>query len=133
MRLLRVTQVVGIFAALALGVGCASPRPYVSVLGVAEPDRQARMVVMVEVHNPTQTPLRLSQLEYILDHGPEGKTARGRVRLNQTVAPGASKVIDIPVPVFADAAYRLEGQLRGFAGDVAVSFDVAAASAASAP
>src|SRR5262245_57640122 len=113
-----------LFTALAilLGVGCHSQKPYLSVLGVSEAQRQEQVLVMVEVHNPTASTLRLARLDYQLHHPGSKETTRGKVPLHQSIAPGHSKVIDIPVPLEQATEYEIEGRLSGFAGDVAVSF-----------
>lgn len=115
------------FLGLLLLVGaCATPKPYVSVLGVSQ-STSAPLVVVVEIHNPTRTPIRLSALDYSFAAGQE---SRGRVPLRQVIAPGRSSVVPIAVPVDVEdqrgETYRLVGSLRGYAGDTQVSFRVVA-------
>jgi LEA14-like dessication related protein len=120
--------------ALALGASaCASQRPYVSVVGTAQaPGDTAdrHLVVVVEIHNPTGTPLRLSELEYTLGrHGTEMNT-RGKVLLRDTIAPGHTSTVDIAVPLAAGsraaAAYDLNGRLHGYAGEIEMNWKIAA-------
>lgn len=116
---------------LCAALGCATPKPYVSVLGVAGEHRT--LVMMVEIHNPTSTPIRLSGLEYSysVERDSENDKSRGHVTLRRTVPAGRTSVVDIPVPIgaaiaAAGAHYQLEGQLHGWAGDTEVRFRVSA-------
>jgi hypothetical protein len=123
--------------ALALLGACAmaNTRPSVSVLGVTrvaashEPLR-----VMVEIHNHSHTPLKLSHLDYTFE---AGGRASGSVDLRTHRAPivipaERSSVVDIDVPVEVakdqgqGAQYHLEGTLHGWAGDTEVTFQVTA-------
>jgi hypothetical protein len=85
------------------------------------------LLVVVEIHNPTSTPLRLSQLEYTLGHGARARES-GFVRLTQTIQPGGSLTVDISVPVRdhneTASAYDLEGKLSGFAGEMQVDWQI---------
>ena len=119
---------------LALGAGaCAASRPYVSVVGTAQAPGDVadrHLLVVVEIHNPTGTPLRLSELEYTLArHGGDAPT-QGRVQLRDTVEPGHTSTVDIAVPLAAGAraevAYDLSGRLRGFAGEIEMNWKIAA-------
>lgn len=132
MRLFSILTATFLLAATLVG-GCASPRPYVSVLGASHASitEAQSLVVVVEIHNPTGTPLRLSGLEYTLAQA-DGRRRQqsGRVRLTQTVQPGASITVDISVPVRGgDAAsiYDLRGKLSGYAGDVELDWNISAA------
>jgi hypothetical protein len=116
-------------AVMLLGVGaCTTQKPYVSVLGVSRIEASSQSVqVVVEIHNPTQTPLRLSQLKYTF--AAAGK-ARGTVQMTRVVEAGRSAVIDFRVPLQASDRqgdhYQLDGQISGYAGDVQINFNVAA-------
>jgi LEA14-like dessication related protein len=130
-RQLRLLLLAALFAFAASA--CATSKPYVSVVGTTQgrtTGRVARsLVVVVEIHNPTNTPLRLSQLEYTLfKHGDESRT-RGTVQLHDTIGPGHTSTVDIAVPVSAGAhpaAYDIKGRLRGFAGEIELNWKIAA-------
>lgn len=115
----------------ALVGACASPRPYVSVVSASQVAPR-ELVVFVEIHNPSGSQLKLSELEYSLrrSDGKETKT-RGRVALRELVAPGGTAVVDIHVPLHAGAqsgdVFALSGRLHGFAGDLALSWRISAA------
>jgi hypothetical protein len=111
--------------------GCATSKPYVSVVGTSHATSAPNsLVVVVEIHNPTTTPLRLSQLDYTLARRGDDSRTRGSVTLRDTVAPGHTSTVDIEVPLSAGAnrnsAYDLSGRLRGFAGDVELNWRIAA-------
>ncbi len=101
-------------------LGCSSKGPQVKVLGVTQPKEpmaQQRILVFVEVINPTRHDLRLSRLEYNF-HADSWLDSEGKVGLAREIAPGASAVVEIPVPVRArDGAlpagvpFTLEGTL----------------------
>ncbi len=122
-----------LLVAVAVGASaCATSKPYVSVVGTTQgPGRFDRnLVVVVEIHNPTRTPLRLSELEYTLErHGSASRT-QGRVQLRDTVAPGHTSMVDITVPLSAgahpSAAYDISGRLRGYAGEIELNWKIAA-------
>jgi hypothetical protein len=119
---------------LALGASaCASSKPYVSVVGTAQApgdSAERQLVVVVEIHNPTGTPLRLSELEYTLGRHGTPMNTRGRVQLRDTVAPGHTSTVDIAVPLAAGssaaAAYDINGHLHGYAGDLEMNWKIAA-------
>jgi LEA14-like dessication related protein len=116
-------------AVLLVGA-CATPRPFVSVVGASQTTvAEARsLIVVVEIHNPTRTPIELSTLEYTLKQAGTDRGG-GRVTLEGTVAPGGSLTVDIAVPVsggMSAEALDLRGKLRGFAGDVQVNWSIAA-------
>lgn len=119
---------------LALGAGaCASSKPYVSVVGTAQApgdSAERHLVVVVEIHNPTGTPLRLSELEYTLGRHGTAMNTRGKVQLRDTVAPGHTSTVDIAVPLAAGssaaAAYDLDGRLHGYAGELEMNWKIAA-------
>jgi LEA14-like dessication related protein len=128
--------VLGVAIALSAGA-CATSKPYVSVVGTGQSpgDLDRNLVVVVEIHNPTTTPLRLHTLEYTLArHGASTRT-RGKVILRDTVAPGHTSTVDIAVPLSAGsepaAGYDLQGRLRGSAGDVELNWKIAALAQAS--
>ncbi len=115
-----------------VGGACGMTKPpYVSVLGVtqlASSDEPLR--VMVEIHNQSHTPLKLSQLDYTFT---ARSRATGSVDLHHqpiVIPPQQSSVVDIDVPVDVGHAhgepYHLEGILHGFSGDTEVSFKVVA-------
>ena len=120
--------------ALALGAGaCASSRPYVSVVGTAQAPgdlADRHLVVVVEIHNPTGTPLRLSELEYTLGRRGMLVSSRGKVLLRDTIAPGHTSTVDIAIPLAAGskaaAAYDLNGRLHGYAGEIEMNWKIAA-------
>ncbi len=119
-----------LLAILAVG-GCATSKPYVSVVGTSQATRESNsVVVVVEIHNPTTTPLRLSQLDYTLAKRGGDSRTRGSVTLRDTVAPGRTSIVDIEVPLSAGSArggaYDISGRLRGFAGDVELNWKIAA-------
>jgi hypothetical protein len=110
----------------------------VSVVGTAQApgDRADRhLVVVVEIHNPTGTPLRLSELEYTLGRHGTAVNTRGKVLLRDTIAPGHTSTVDIAVPLAGGsrtaAAYELNGRLHGFAGEIEMNWKIAAQSQAS--
>ena len=118
----------------------ASARPYVSVVGAGPTqaggiaDRHALLVV-VEIHNPTETALRLSELSYTLARRGVAQSTRGTIRLRDTVAPGKTSTVDIEVPLSsasasasADAAYDIRGRLRGYAGETELQWKISAES-----
>jgi hypothetical protein len=116
----------------------ASARPYVSVVGAGPSqaggvaERRALLVV-VEIHNPTETALRLSELSYTLARRGVAESTRGTIRLRDTVAPGKTSTVDIEVPLSAaavatDAAYDIRGRLRGYAGETELQWKIAAES-----
>jgi hypothetical protein len=118
---------------IALGAtGCAASRPYVSVVGTSQapgPVADNQLLVVVEIHNPTGTPLRLSELEYTLARRGGDAHTQGRVQLRDTVAPGHTSTVDIAVPLAMGAkpaAYDLSGQLRGYAGEIEMNWKIAA-------
>jgi len=98
-----------------------------------------KIVLVVEIHNPTRTPLWLRDFHYSL--APQGGTdsTRGRVALSETVAPGQTVTVPITVPVGAASGgglaerFDLKGDLRGAAGDVAMSWRVGALASVGAP
>jgi LEA14-like dessication related protein len=130
--------VLGIVLALSAGA-CATSKPYVSVVGTGQApgDLDRNLLVVVEIHNPTTTPLRLHALEYTLArHGASTRT-QGKVMLRDTVAPGHTSTVDIAVPLSAGsqpaAAYDIQGRLRGSAGDVELNWKIAALAQAASP
>jgi len=119
-----------LLAFATVGSACASSAPYVSVVGTSRSQtNRFSLLVVVEIHNPTRTPVRLSELQYTLARRGESAT-RGTVRLRDTVAPGRTSTVDIAVPMGVgaqlSAAYDLSGRLRGYAGDVEVNWQIAA-------
>lgn len=85
----------------ALASGCANQGPQVKVLGVTQPRQpvaEQRVVVFVEVVNPGQRELQLSRLEYQFQAS-KWLSSQGRVALARNIAPGASAIVEIPVPV----------------------------------
>jgi LEA14-like dessication related protein len=124
--------------AAASACGAATSKPFVSVVGAAPTraggiaERRALLVV-VEIHNPTSTPLRLSELDYTLARRGVATPTRGTIRLRDTVAPGHTSTVDIQVPLIAAtgssdaAAYDLSGRLRGYAGETELNWRIAAA------
>jgi hypothetical protein len=117
-------------ALLALGlVGCASPHPYVSVVAAsrATVEDSRALVVVVEIHNPTRSLVRLSSLEYSLGQAGKRERSVGRIALDTSIAPGASQTVDIQVPVrgeTSEAQVDLRGHLHGYAGEVQVDWAV---------
>jgi len=113
----------GLAAMLALGAGasgCAGQAPEVKVLGITQPKEpvaEQRILVFVEVVNPGYHDLELSRLEYRFRASSWFKS-EGRVALARQVAPGASAIVEIPVPVqgapagaVAGVPFSLEGRL----------------------
>src|SRR5262245_55420144 len=103
--------------AAILLVGCAGGRPQVKALGVSQSRRAVdakTLIVFVEVVNPSQSPLRLSRLEYQLEAS-SWFHSRGKVALQRSVGAGSSAVVEIPVEASNDvpsgAAYALSGKL----------------------
>jgi LEA14-like dessication related protein len=118
-------------ALTAVGACGATAQPYVSVLGAAKAPSDAgqALTVVVEIHNPTRTPLRLSTLDYtVARQGVQSKT-RGSLRLGSTIAPGRTETVDIRVPLASNdpvaAVYDLRGRLHGYAGDVQMDWQIA--------
>ena len=92
-------------AALPLGAGCAgTPNAPVKVIGVSDAhDRDATRMLLffLEVRNPTNRRIQVSQLDYQLEAKP-WFVAEGRVRVSRSITAGGSAVIQVPV--------RLDGQ-----------------------
>ena len=119
---LRGAVLVALAAVLvSTSLGCASQGPEVKVLGVSQPRQpvaEQRILVFVEVVNPGNHDLQLSRLEYRFKASSWFKS-EGRVALTRQVAPGASAIVEIPVPVDASGAdaglggvpFSLEGRL----------------------
>lgn len=115
----------------AVGACGAAAQPYVSVVGAAHAPSDAgqALTVVVEIHNPTRTPLRLSGLEYTVARQGEPSKTRGSLRLGSTIAPGRTQTVDIRVPLASSdpdsAIYDLRGRLRGYAGEVEMDWQIA--------
>ena len=110
------------FLALCLvltSMGCASSGPQVKVLGVSEarqPAHQQSILVFVEVVNQSDREIRLSRLDYDF-RASQWFSSDGQVALSRFVAPGASAVVEIGVPIETreqrseDVNFTLAGRL----------------------
>ncbi len=109
-----------VVAVSAGATGCAGQAPEVKVLGVTQPKQpvaEQRILVFVEVVNPGYHDLELSRLEYRFRASSWFKS-EGHVALARQVAPGASAIVEIPVPVkgapdevAGGVPFSLEGKL----------------------
>ncbi len=81
----------------------ASRQPQLKVLSVEQAtSRPTDMVLFVEVVNPAGRPLELERLQYRFErsvHVAGVEPVRGEVELTRTVDPGASVVVEVPLPV----------------------------------
>jgi hypothetical protein len=122
---------------LALGLlvftgacGASHQRPVMSVVAAHKTTGEvaSRLILIVEITNPTGTPLWLGDLDYRLARIGGADRHVGKVALKEVVPPGRTVTFDIAVPVESGAPqgekYDLSGRLRGSAGDVQMSWDV---------
>jgi LEA14-like dessication related protein len=119
--------------------GATTKTPYMSVVGAHKSTGEvtSRLILIVEIHNPTGTPLWLRDLDYRLARIGGDDRHVGKLELKEVVPPGRTVTFDISVPVDAtgsqNARYDLTGRLRGAAGDVQMSWDVDALAAVGEP
>jgi len=96
-----------VFAALMLGA-CAGSGPSIKVIGLGEAQRldsDGKLVVLVEVVNPSQTEVVLSKLKYRLECDAWAPVS-GTLRLSRSVSPRSSEVFQIPVTAKDKSAGR---------------------------
>lgn len=118
------------------GLACGHAQPRVKVLGLSPVKSSGvttAIVVVVDIHNPTGTQLRLSGLDYRFQADPWFE-ASGTVVLRRALPAGASATVEIPVPVkdtvfrgstlAQGVRYRLKGRLRAYEGPVEVTYRV---------
>jgi LEA14-like dessication related protein len=109
---------------------CSTPKPYVSVVS-AHPVADRELVLLVEIHNPSGSPIQLESLDYDLARPGQVARSRGRIAVRETVSPGHTAVVDIRVPLGKAAVpgevFDLSGRLHGHAGDLALSWGIKAA------
>ena len=85
-------------AALLMG-GCAGSSPTIRVIGVGEAQRSSqpnRLIVLVEVVNPSPTEMVLSKLQYRLECD-AWEPLKGTIALSRSVPPHSSEVFQIPI------------------------------------
>lgn len=116
---------------LGLGAGaCHSGRtPELRVLGVQDaPRSHANEVVIVQVTNPANRPMRLTRLDYVFASSAGVTVSEGAVPLSREVPAGAAIVVEIPldVPAGDDAALTLRGRLTAVADEIVKTFRVSA-------
>jgi len=100
----------GFLAVLLAGLGgggCAgTARPQLNVLGLARGER-----LLVEIHNPTDHDLSVSDFDWTLAAGGH-PLDKGTLKVQRTVNPGGSTVVELPISGRPVGPYRLEGRLR---------------------
>jgi LEA14-like dessication related protein len=116
------------FAAAA----CTTARPAIKVIAMSQARTTSapKVLVYMEVVNPTSRDLRLSRLDYRLE-ADAWFESQGSIQLGRAVAPKSSTIVEIAVPVrrlegqSADAVlYKLKGRLFARADHVERSWKV---------
>lgn len=93
------------------GAGCAAQqRPSLRVVAV----EQARSMLLVQVTNPENRPIRLQRLQYTFASGGASTApTEGEVLLSRDVAAGAAVIVEVPVDELGGTGpFTLEGNLE---------------------
>jgi len=118
---------VALVALIAVQAAACTPRPQaklVAVSGAHAVDHTTTVMVLVEIHNPTDEMLMLSGLDYEVK-ADGWFTARGSYGLARFLVPGDTSIIEVPLPVknfdlalgapaaaFEGVKFHLDGRLR---------------------
>lgn len=116
-------------AGLGLGAGaCHTGRtPELRVLGVQDGPRSRHSeVVIVQVTNPANRPMRLTRLDYVFASSSGETVSEGQLPLSREVPAGAAIVVEIPLEVPGDEALTLRGRLTAVADEIVKTFRVSA-------
>jgi hypothetical protein len=109
--------------ALLFTLGCATARsPELRVLGVHEESR--REVVVVQVTNPANRPMRLTKLEYVFAAG-KATVGQGQLELARDVPAGEAIIVEVPMTAAAQPL-TLRGKLTAVSDQIVRIFNVSA-------
>jgi LEA14-like dessication related protein len=123
------------FLALSLVLAVAACHtgrtPELRVLGVQDAPRStSNEVVIVQVTNPANRPMRLTRLDYVFASSSGVTVSEGQLPLSRDVPAGAAIVVEIPLEVSSDVAddalLTLRGRLTAVADEIVKTFRVSA-------
>jgi LEA14-like dessication related protein len=113
-------------ALLTLAIGCRPGKsPELTVIGVHD-ESSRREVVVVQVTNPANRPMRLTKLEYTFASGSETIT-HGELELSRDVPAGSAVVVEVPFEGDSDGRkVTLRGKLTAELDQIFQTFKVSA-------